>query len=565
MSVGRWSGGELTPLSAAGELLAHVSRPAWIVEHEGAPALARGGQAVFEPQGDDAASNGTGAMAPNAARRGRGTGVGGDDAPASETLPVRGYVPACRPEDLGDRSFRDDHGLSLPYVAGAMANGIASVELVQAMGRAGMLGVFGAAGLALDVIEKAIDHLGTRLAGRPWATNLIHSPYEPAHEEALVDLYLRRGVSTVSASAFLGLTLPLVRFRLTGIGRDARGRIDTPRKIIGKVSRAEVAEHFLSPAPDELIGELVRRGELTETQAELARHVPVAQDLVVEADSGGHTDNRPALTLFPGLAALVRAKQALHEYARPLRLGLAGGISTPHAAAAAFAMGAAFVLTGSVNQATLEAGTSDAVRQMLAEAGQADVKMAPAADMFEMGVDLQVLSRGTLFPMRARRLRVLYENHASLDELSVSERQRLESSILGCTLEEAWADTASFWGQRDPAQLARAEGDAKHKMALLFRWYLGRSSRWANTGDPARTLDYQVWCGPAMGAFNEWVRGSFLESWENRRAMPIAHNILWGAAALTRLSALRSQGVSLPVESLDLSPREPAVLEGLLS
>jgi PfaD family protein len=265
------------------------------------------------------------------------------------------------------------------------------------------------------------------------------------------------------------------------------------------------------------------------------------------------------------MTALARCKQALHDYSRPLRVGLAGGISTPHAAAAAFAMGAAFVLTGTVNQATLEAGTSDAVRKMLAEAGQADVKMAPAADMFEMGVDLQVLSRGTLFPMRARRLRELYESHGSLDELSASDRQRLETGILGRTVDAAWAATETFWGERDPVQLARAESDPKHKMALLFRWYLGSSSRWANTGDPNHTLDYQVWCGPAMGAFNSWARGSFLERWENRRAVPIALNILWGAGALTRLSALRSQGFSVSVDDLDLTPREPAVLEEFLA
>ncbi|MFT7463764.1 MAG: trans-AT polyketide synthase/acyltransferase/oxidoreductase domain-containing protein [Pseudohongiellaceae bacterium] len=535
---GFWSGGEITPISAAGPLLAHVAQPAWIVDDHGVAALATGGQATF------------------------GSQTGGASLGA---LPIRGYIPVCRPENLGDRAFCDDHGLSMPYVAGAMANGIASVELVQAMGRAGMLGVFGAAGLSLAVVEKAIDRLGTRLAGRPWATNLIHSPYEPAHEEAVVDLYLRRGVSTVSASAFLGLTLPLVRFRLSGIGLDSAGHIHTPHKVIGKVSRAEVAEHFLSPAPAELIGELVRRGDLSETQAEMARHVPVAQDLVVEADSGGHTDNRPALTLFPGMATLARAKQALYDFAKPLRVGLAGGISTPHAAAGAFAMGAAFVLTGSVNQATLEAGTSDIVRKMLAQAGQADVKMAPAADMFEMGVDLQVLSRGTLFPMRARRLRELYEAHASLDELPAADKKRLEGTILGCSIDEAWAGTASFWADRDPAQLARAESDPKHKMALLFRWYLGSSSRWANAGDPARVVDYQVWCGPAMGAFNEWARGSLFEPWENRRAMPIAHNILWGASALTRLSALRNQGVPVSVDCLDLTPREPAVLEELLS
>jgi trans-AT polyketide synthase/acyltransferase/oxidoreductase domain-containing protein len=31
-------------------------------------------------------------------------------------------------------------------------------------------------------------------------------------------------------------------------------------------------------------------------------------------------------------------------------------------------------------------------------------------------------------------------------------------------------------------------------------------------GDETRRMDYQIWCGPAMGAFNDWVRGSFLEA-----------------------------------------------------
>jgi len=46
-------------------------------------------------------------------------------------------------------------------------------------------------------------------------------------------------------------------------------------------------------------------------------------------------------------------------------------------------------------------------------------------------------------------------------------------------------------------------------MALVFRWYLGNGSRWAVEGTPDRVQDYQIWCGPAMGAFNRWVQGSF--------------------------------------------------------
>jgi NAD(P)H-dependent flavin oxidoreductase YrpB (nitropropane dioxygenase family) len=67
-------------------------------------------------------------------------------------------------------------------------------------------------------------------------------------------------------------------------------------------------------------------------------------------------------------------------------------------------MGAGYVLVGSINQACVESGTCDMVRQMLADAEQADTAMCPAADMFEMGVKVQVLKRGTMFAMRATKL-----------------------------------------------------------------------------------------------------------------------------------------------------------------
>src|SRR6185295_4530539 len=117
-----------------------------------------------------------------------------------------------------------------------------------------------------------------------------------------------------------------------------------------------------------------------------------------EADSGGHTDRRPLMALLPAIARLRDAMPC------PVGLGAAGGIGTSQAVAAAFALGADYVVTGSVNQSCVEAGTSDTVREMLCSAGIADCGMAPAADMFELGVDLQVLKKGTLFPMRAKQL-----------------------------------------------------------------------------------------------------------------------------------------------------------------
>jgi hypothetical protein len=99
-------------------------------------------------------------------------------------------------------------------------------------------------------------------------------------------------------------------------------------------------------------------------------------------------------------------------------------------------------------------------------------------------------------------------------------------------------------------------------MALVFRWYLGLSSRWANAGVPDRKLDYQVWCGPSMGAFNEWAKGSFLEHAKNRTVVTVGLNLLYGAAVTLRRAQLRSQGVNLdglfpngPLERTELERR----------
>ncbi len=426
------------------------------------------------------------------------------------------FVPAVLPGNLGDASFRADLGLRCAYVSGAMANGIGSADIVEEMARAGMLGFFGAAGLSPGRVESAIDRLQRSVPHLPHGFNLIHSPNEPELEQAIVDLYLRHGVRLVEASAYLDLTLPVVKYRTAGI-HEVNGRIVAPQRILAKVSRVEVATRFFSPPPERFLAELVRRGDLTADQATLAKRLPMAQDVTAEADSGGHTDNRPAITLIPTLIALRDRLQARHRFEVPLRVGAAGGIATPASAAAAFLMGAAYILTGSINQACVESGSSDAVREMLAQAEQADVIMAPAADMFEMGVKVQVLKRGTMFAMRAAKLYELYRAHAALEELPAAERAQLEKNLFRAPLEEIWSQTRAFWKERDPGQVERAEKDPRHRMALVFRWYLGLSSRWANAGEPARKVDYQVWCGPAMGAFNEWARGSFLEQPRHRR------------------------------------------------
>jgi PfaD family protein len=478
--------------------------------------------------------------------------------------PVAAYAPACLPENLGDPSFCRELGIKLPYLGGSMAKGISSAEIAEELGRAGMFGFFGAAGLPLATVAETADRLRGSLGDIPYGFNLIHSPHEPDLERDLAELYIEKGIRVVEASAFLAITRPLVRYRLHGIHRAADGSIVTPNRIIAKISREELAAKFFAPAPEKLVGELVHAGLLTAEQAELAAQVPLAQDVTAEADSGGHTDNRPAIALFPTIASLADRMQREFGYQVKLRVGLAGGISTPASAAAAFAMGAAYIMTGSVNQSCRESGTSEAVRTLLAGTRQSDVTMAPAADMFEMGVTVQVIKRGTMFPMRAAKLYEIYRAYNSLEEIPAAEREKLEKTLFQASLEDIWRDTRAFFLKRDPSQVERAERNPKHRMALVFRWYLGQAAHWAKDGNDHRRMDYQIWCGPAMGAFNEWAGGSFLEGPEARAVVAVAHNILFGAAQLNRANFLRSQGIQLSQEQVACQPLEIAHIKEYL-
>jgi trans-AT polyketide synthase/acyltransferase/oxidoreductase domain-containing protein len=350
------------------------------------------------------------------------------------------------------------------------------------------------------------------------------------------------------------VTKNLVRYRVSGLSQNSDGSISIGNRIIAKVSRKEVASKFIQPASDEILNQLVNEGLVTELQAKLAEFVPIADDITVEADSGGHTDNRPLVGILPAIIRLRDELQEKHHYKTLVRVGAAGGIATPSAALAAFMMGAAYLTTGSINQGCIEAGASEHTRTLLAQMEMTDVAMAPASDMFEMGVKVQVLKRGTMFAMRGQKLFELYQRYNSIEDIPTEEREKLETTIFKQPLNAIWDECVRFFGERDPKQIERANQKPKDKMALIFRWYLGLSSRWSNTGEKGREMDYQIWCGPAMGAFNDWVRGTYLESAQNRSVADISLHLLRGAAYLNRVRILESQGLNFSNELLDYRP-----------
>jgi trans-AT polyketide synthase, acyltransferase and oxidoreductase domains len=306
---------------------------------------------------------------------------------------------------LGDEQFKKDYNLRYAYVTGAMYRGIASEQLVVKVGKAGMLGFYGTASITLEKMEEVIQSIQKELChGESYGMNLLHQPGDLSMEEKTVDLYLKYKVSIVEAAAYMSLTPAVVRYRAKGLKRDPHGNVVITNRIIAKVSRPEVAQTFLSPVPEYLLTKMVQESRITREEAELLRAVPVADDITVEADSGGHTDQGMPYVLMPAMLKLRDEMMKKNGYSKRIRIGAAGGIGTPESAAAAFVMGADYIVTGSINQCTVEANTSDAVKDLLQQMNVQDTEYAPAGDLFEIGARVQVLKKGLFFPARANKL-----------------------------------------------------------------------------------------------------------------------------------------------------------------
>ena len=144
-----------------------------------------------------------------------------------------------------------------------------------------------------NVVDIRSDLESEGAGDASWGSDLIHAPHDPSIEEALVDLYLAHHVTRVSASAFMRLTPAVVRYAYSGLAVRPDGSIHRPNLLFAKLSRSETAQQFMAPAPAEILSALVARGALTAAEAEVGARVAVAEDITVEADSGGHTDNRP--------------------------------------------------------------------------------------------------------------------------------------------------------------------------------------------------------------------------------------------------------------------------------
>ena len=277
----------------------------------------------------------------------------------------------------------------------------------------------------------------------------------------------------------------------------------------------------------------------------------MAEDVTAEADSGGHTDRRPLVGLLPTLQRLRDRIASEEGYAagRTPRIGAGGGIGIPSPCTRPSPWARPTCSPARSTRSCVEAGTSDLAKTMLASAGVADCATGPAPDMFELGAHVQVLGQGTMYAQRAQRLYDLYKRYPSMADIPAKDRSKIERTIFRQDLDTVWANTREYWAGRDPEQVARADKDPRHQMALTFRWYLGMTSRWAGRAIPTAAATTRSGAGPRWGCS---TTGSGAPGWMPWRtaARPRSPGPCSTAPRpCARVEVARALGVALPTHA----------------
>lgn len=433
---------------------------------------------------------------------------------------------------LGSAEFKQRYGLDYAYLLGGMNDGISSSELVIQAGKAGCLAFLGAGGMKAAELTNAIRHIRRELGNsKPIGVAVTYHPIYPNREEELIELLLREKIQLVEASSYLTLTPALVKYRLLGLTRAEDGSVRRANRIIAKVSRPDIATLFMLPAPARIVDKLLADRQITAEQAELARLVSVADDLCAAGDSAGPTDQANLISLLPTLLRLKKELSRTFAPVQEMHIGAAGGIGTPEAAAGVFLMGADFILTGSINQCTVESGASPEVKELLEQVNVYDMAYVPSLELFELGGKAQVLKKGLFFSARANKLYELYRNTGSIAQLDSKTKTQLEDKYFG----QPMTDVLEICKRGMSAEeRAAVQGDSKQQLAAVFKWYIAKGKASAIAGESGNKVNYSIMCGPAMGAFNQWVKGTPLEAWRHRRAGEIAVKMMNGAAQIIK-------------------------------
>ncbi|MFQ5699011.1 MAG: nitronate monooxygenase [Myxococcota bacterium] len=264
-------------------------------------------------------------------------------------------------------------------------------DVVVAVSRAGGFGVLGALAFTPEQLEIELKWIEEHIGGRPYGVDTVMPASYVGKEEGLGKADAE--THEVDAGAFQKLIPDSVRDWIEGILREydvpplptdlgASGPGAGEGGLLGWTdgggrNHVEVALHYpgvkllvnaLGPPPKDIIDLAHAHGllvaALTGSVKHALRQKQQGVDLIVAqgTEAGGHTGEIGSMVLLPDIVDAVAPTPVLG----------AGGIASGRQAAAALALGAAGVWTGSVWLGVREADTSPLVKSKLFAAGSSD-------------------------------------------------------------------------------------------------------------------------------------------------------------------------------------------------
>lgn len=239
-------------------------------------------------------------------------------------------------------------------------------DVVVAVSKAGGLGVLGAVGFSVEQLQIELDWIDEHIGDKPYGVDIVlPAKYDGAGEMDLDKLTGQlQDMIPDEHRAFVKQILddhgvpdlPEDEERGSGLmGWTAATAVPQVEEILRHDNVVMVANALGTPPPDlvQRIQESGRAvGALCGTPAQAGRHAAAGLDFVIAQgyEGGGHTGDIGSVVLWPQVIDAVA----------PIPVLAAGGIGSGRQMAAALAMGAAGVWTGSVWLAVEEAAASPA-------------------------------------------------------------------------------------------------------------------------------------------------------------------------------------------------------------
>jgi NAD(P)H-dependent flavin oxidoreductase YrpB (nitropropane dioxygenase family) len=251
-------------------------------------------------------------------------------------------------------------------------------DVVAAVSNAGGFGVLGAAAYTPDALDRELSWIDEAVGGRPYGADIL----VPAHVEggdgglrsgdlaSLVPDEQRRFVAGILASHGVGDGEPAQPAAAAATMGSARNNESLLEVIFAHPIR--LAANALGVPTPAMLDQARHAGvpvaALVGSRVHAERQVAVGVDLIVAqgGEAGGHCGDVSTMVLVPEVVDAVAAS------ARPVPVVAAGGIVTGRQMAAALALGADGVWTGSVWLTTDEAETAPATKAKMLAATSRD-------------------------------------------------------------------------------------------------------------------------------------------------------------------------------------------------